>query len=604
MLMQHGRVVAYASRQLKTHERNYPTHDLELAAIVFAVKQWRLYLYGETCEIFTDHQSLKYLFTQKELNLRQRRWIELIKDYECTIHYHPGKANVVADALSRKSSGSLAHLRAVQTNLFAELRSMRIRLVVGSPISLFATRTVRPLLVEGIQESQNLDSRLVEIKKDVKKGVRTDFTLKEDDTLMFGTRLCVPNVATLKREILEEAHSSAYAMHPGSTKMYRDLREHYWWFGMKREIARFVSRCLVCQQVKTERQRPAGLLQPLPIPEWKWEHITMDFVSGLPRTQKGSDCIWVIVDRLTKSSHFLPMKASFNLERLAQLYVDEIVRLHSASVSIVSDRDPRFTSKFWPRLQKAMGTSLRFSSAYHPQTDGQSERTIQTMEDMLRACVLEFQGSWDVHTSLIEFAYNNSYHTTIEMAPYEALYGRRCRTPVCWNEVGEQKLFGELGPEIIKDTTDKVKVIQEKLKIAQSRQKSYVDKRRKDLEFEEGDHVFLRVSPWKGVMRFGKKGKLSPRYIGPFEILERVGATAYRLALPPSLSQLHDVFHVSMLRKYVPDPSHVLTAQPIELSKDLTYVEQLIEFLDRRKQVLRTKTIPLVKVSRHVNFTP
>lgn len=149
-----------------------------------------------------------------------------------------------------------------------------------------------------------------------------------------------------------------------------------------------------------------------------------------------------------------------------------------------------------------------------------------------------------------------------------------------------------------------MKVIQEKLKIAQSRQKSYVDKRRKDLEFEEGDHVFLRVSPWKGVMRFGKKGKLSPRYIGPFEILERVGATAYRLALPPSLSQLHDVFHVSMLRKYVPDPSHVLTAQPIELSKDLTYVEQLIEFLDRRKQVLRTKTIPLVKVSRHVNFTP
>ena len=200
---------------------------------------------------------------------------------------------------------------------------------------------------------------------------------------------------------------------------------------MKRDIAEYVSRCLACQQIKAEHQGPAGKLQPLPIPEWKWDKITMDFISGLPRTKKGNDAIWVIVDRLTKSAHFLPIKVTFSLERLAKLYIDEIVSRHGIPISIVSDRDPRFTSRFWPSLQKALGTKLKFSTAFHPQTDGQSERTIQTLEDMLRACVMDFAGSWDEHLPLMEFAYNNSYHSSIGMPPYEALYGRKCRTPIC-----------------------------------------------------------------------------------------------------------------------------------------------------------------------------
>ncbi|PRQ55656.1 putative nucleotidyltransferase, Ribonuclease H [Rosa chinensis] len=246
---------------------------------------------------------------------------------------------------------------------------------------------------------------------------------------MFGKRLCVPNVEALKREILDEAHNSAYALHPGGTKMYRTLKEYYWWPNMKREIAAFVSKCLVCQQVKAERQKPSGLLQPLPIPEWKWDHITMDFIYKLPRTQDGNDGIWVIVDRLTKSAHFLAVKETFSLDKLAKLYVDEIVKLHGVPESIVSDRDARFTSKFWRKVHKFMGTELQFSTAFHPQTDGQSERTIQTLEDMLRACSLQFKGSWDKHLALMEFAYNNSYHSSIGMAPYEALYGKQCRTP-------------------------------------------------------------------------------------------------------------------------------------------------------------------------------
>jgi len=212
---------------------------------------------------------------------------------------------------------------------------------------------------------------------------------------------------------------------------------------------------------------------------------------------------------------------------------------------------------------------------------------------MLRACVLQFKGSWDTHLSLMEFAYNNSYHSSIGMAPYEALYGRCCRTPICWGEVGERKLMRQ---ELVQTTSENVKFIRERLKTAQDRQRSYADKRRRDLEFEVGDKVFLKLSPWKGILRFGRKGKLSPRYIGPYEVLERIGPSAYRLALPMELSKIHDVFHVSLLRKYIPDPTHVLEAQPIQVNEDLSYEEEPVQILDCKEQVLRTKTILLVKV--------
>ncbi|EOY21236.1 Uncharacterized protein TCM_012637 [Theobroma cacao] len=386
--------------ELKKHEMNYPTQDLELAAVVLALKIWRHYLYGERCQIFTDHKSLKYLLTQKELNLRQRRWLELIKDYDLVIDYHPGKANVVADALSHKSSSSLATLRSSYFSMLLEMKSLGIQL--------------------------NND---------------------EDGTLLDNQ---------LRQVILEEAHSSAYVLHLRSTKMYRTIKESYWWSGIKRDIAEFVAKCLTCQQIKAEHQKPSSTLQPLPIPEWKWEHVTMDFVLGLSRTQSGKDAIWVIVYRLTKSAHFLAIHSTYSIEKLARLYIDEIVRLHGILVSIVLDRDPRFTSRFWPKFQEVLGTKLRFSTACHPQTDGQSERTIQTLEDMLRACVIDFTGSWDRHLPLVEFAYNNSFQSSIGMAPYKALYGRKCRTPLCWDEVDERKL---VNVELIDLTNDKIKVI-------------------------------------------------------------------------------------------------------------------------------------------------
>ena len=579
VLMQDEKVVAYASRQLKSHEQNYPTHYLELAAVVFALKIWRHYLYGEKCRIYTDHKSLKYLLTQKELNLRQRRWLELFKDYDCIIDYHPGKANVVADALSRKAMATLSF----QHN---EWR-------LADDGAILAQLKAQPVLKQMIIDAQKNDEEMQKKVQMVRDGDKTRFSIKEDGSLYFQDRLCVPCDKELKKQLLFAAHNTVFTMHPGGNKMYQDLKQQYWWKGMKRDVTEYVSKCLTCQQVKAEHQVPTGLLNPLPIPQWKWDNITMDFVSGLPLTQQKHDYVWVIVDRLTKSAHFIPVRIDYSMDRLVELYVDEILRLYGVPLSIVLDRDSRFTSKFWKELQSALGTRLNFSTAFHPQTDGQSERLIQVLEDMLRGCVMEFTGSWDRYIPLIEFAYNNSYQSSIGMAPYEALYGRRCRTPVYWTELNEHKV---IGPDIVKDTEAKVQVIQQRLKVASDRQKSYANLKRKDIEYEVGDKVFLKVSPWRKVLRFGKKGKLSPRFIGPYEVLERIGLVAYRLALPPELAKLHDVFHVSMLRKYRSDESHILPVQEIQVQEDLSYDEEPKAILDQEVKQLRNKQVPLVKV--------
>jgi len=432
---------------------------LELAAVIFALEIWRHYLYGVRCEIYTDHKSLKYIFTQKELNLKQRRWLELLKDYTLDIKYHLSKANVVADALSRKPKGAVASLLTCQPHLLRDLEESQIELIHPTQCTSLAALGIASTLVERIKASQGNDPELVKLMQKIEKGTIPDFSMSEG-ILRYRNRLCVVDHSELRKELLQESHNSTLSTHPGSTKMYRDLKTHYWWPGMKKDVAEYVARCLTCQRVKAEHQKPGGLLQPLPIPVWKWEHITMDFVVGMPQTQKHHDAIWVVVDRLTKSAHFLPLKTTYNAEQLAELYIKEIVRLHSVPISTVSDRDTKFASRFWHGFQTAMGTELNLSTAFHPQTDGQSERTIQTLEDMLRACALDYTRNWDHHLPLAEFAYNNSYHSSIEMAPYEALYGRRCRTLVSWDEVGERRLFKV---ELIDQTIEIVRKIRERL---------------------------------------------------------------------------------------------------------------------------------------------
>ncbi|KAI3815619.1 hypothetical protein L1987_15296 [Smallanthus sonchifolius] len=319
----------------------------------------------------------------------------------------------------------------------------------------------------------------------------------------------------------------------------------------------------------------------------------MDFITKLPRTSSGHDSIWVIIDRLTKSAHFLPIREDYRVEKLARIYIDEIVSRHGIPLNIISDRDSRFTSRFWQSLQSALGTRLDLSTAYHPQTDGQTERTIQTLEDMLRACVIDFGGNWDSHLPLIEFSYNNIYHTSINMAPFEALYGRKCRSPICWNEIGEAQITG---PELIQETTDKISLIRDNIRVARSRQKSYADKRRKPLEFQVGDMVLLKVSPWKGVVRFGKKGKLAPRYVGPFKILERVGKVAYKLDFPSELNNVHPTFHVSNLKTCLADENLHIPLDEVRIDEKMHFVEKPVEIMDREVKKLKRSRIPIVKV--------
>ncbi|KAJ9564288.1 hypothetical protein OSB04_000254 [Centaurea solstitialis] len=496
VLMQRGWVIAYASRQLKTHER---------------------------------------------------RWLEVVKDYDCEILYHPGKANVVADALSRKGSSLL----------------------------------LREAIKADNQKRERIKGQVDQLAAD-NRGLLTRYG-----------RVWVPVSCEARQILLDEAHRSKFSIHPGATKMYRDLRTDYWWPDMKRDVAKYVEKCLMCLRVKAEHQKPHGKLQPLEIPEWKWEHVTMDLVTGLPRTVRKHDAIWVVVDRLTKSAHFIAIREASSSEVLADIYVREIVARHGVPVTVISDRDVRFTSRFWSRFHKELGTKLQFSTAFHPQTDGQSERTIRTLEDMLQACVLDFGGSWESHLPLVEFSYNNSFHASIGMPPYEMLYGRRCRTPICWGEVGQRELGST---EIVQRTTESIQQIRERLKAAQSRQKSYADKRRSDLEFCVGDKVLLKVSPWKGVIRFRNRGKLGPRFIGPFEIVARVGKVAYRLELPPELSQIHDTFHVSQLRKCLADESAFVPLEDIEVDERLNYAEKPIAVLERKTKTLRNKEIWIVKV--------
>nr|GEX53371.1 reverse transcriptase domain-containing protein [Tanacetum cinerariifolium] len=368
---------------------------------------------------YTDHKSLQHILDQKDLNMRQRRWIELLSGHDCEIHYHPGKGNVVADALSRKKR--LKPLR---------VRSLGMMIISPLPSQILKAQTK---------------------------------AFKEENDL-----------------IMHESHKSKYSIHLGSDKMYHDLKELYWWPNMKVDIATYIGKCLTCSKVKVECQKPSGLLQQPKIPVWKWERITMDFVTKLPKTPSGYDAIWVIVNRLTKSAHFIPIRETYNMDKLTKLYIKEIVSKHGVPISIISDRDRKFSSNFWKTLQKAFRTQLDMSTTYHPQTNGQSERTIQSLEDMLRDCITDFGKSWDNHLPLVEFSYNNSYHSdlksspfeafwdkhlplvkfsynnsyhsSIKAAPFEALYGRKCRSLVCWNEVGESQLTSpELEPVEIMD---------------------------------------------------------------------------------------------------------------------------------------------------------
>jgi hypothetical protein len=319
----------------------------------------------------------------------------------------------------------------------------------------------------------------------------------------------------------------------------------------------------------------------------------MDFIVGLPLIAHKFDLIWVIIDRLTKSAHFIPVHTKYRVEKYAEIYIAHVLYLHGVLKMIIFDQGSQFVARFWEQLHASLRTHLIHSSAYHPQTDGQTERVNQILEDMLRACVMEYPGSWDKNLSWAEFSYNNSYQESLKMATFEALYGWQCRTPLNWIELGEKAIFG---PDIVVEAEATVRRIEENLKAAKLCQESYANKRRWPLQFEVGDHVYLMVSPMNGVKRFGVKEKLSPRYIGPFPILEKCGNVAYKLELPPSLAGVHDIFHVSQLKKCLKAPVDVVLSEVAPLEIDLTNPEHPIKISDQKSRVTRHKMIKFYKI--------
>ncbi|GJY68668.1 putative reverse transcriptase domain-containing protein [Tanacetum coccineum] len=479
VLMQNEKVIAYASRQLKIQEKNYTTHDMELGAVVFALKMWRHYLYGTSLNL-----PKKILEAQTEA--------------------------LKPENLSAEDVGGM-------------------------------------------------------LRKDLPKEKLEPHA---DGTLCLNNRSWVPCFGDLRTLIMHESHKSKYLIHPGFDKIYQDLKQLYWWPNMKADIATYVGKCLTCSKVKAEHQKPSSLLVQLEILEWKWEKITMDFITKLPKTTNNYDTIWVIINRLTKSAYFLPMRENDPMEKLMRLYMKEVVTRHGVPVFIISDRDSRFTSLFWKALHEALGTRLDMSTAYHPETDSQSERTIQTLEDMLCACVIDFEKSWDTQLPLVEFSYNNSYHTSIKAAPFEALYGRKCRSPVCWAKVGDAQLTG---PEIIHETTEKIVKIKSRIQAAHDRQKCYADLKRKPMDFQVGDRVMLKV-------------------------LSKVGDVAYRLELPQQLSRVHNTFYISNLKKCLSDESLVISLDGLCINDKLHFVEEPVEIINRETKQLKRSRIPIIKV--------
>ncbi|GJQ97507.1 putative reverse transcriptase domain-containing protein [Tanacetum coccineum] len=458
----------------------------------------RHYLYGTKCTVFTDHKSLQHILNQKELNMRQRRWLELLSDYDCEIRYHPGKANIVADALSRKERDQPLRVRALV---------MTIDLDLPKQILNAQTEARKP---ENLK-NEDVGGMLVKNSKNPEKFRREKLEPRADGTLCFNGRSWLPCYGDLRTVIMHESHKSKYSIHPGSDKI----------------------------QGRPEHQRPSGLLVQPKIPEWKWDNITMDFVTKLPKSSQGYDTIWVIVDRLTKSVIFTPMRETDPMDKLARIY---------SKGSVVTGMEYLFQS---------FGIATR---------DGQSKRTIQTLEDMLRACAIDFGKGWVNQLRLFEFSYNNSYHASIKAAPFKALYGRKCRSPICWTEVGEAQI---LGPELIQETIEKIVQIKQRMQVAHDRQKSYADLNR----------------------------KLNPRYVRPFKVLEKVREVAYKLEFPEELSRVHNTYHVANLKKCYADEPLAIPSDGLHFDDKLQFVEEPVEIMDREVKRLKQSRIPLVKVA-------
>lgn len=536
VLMQHQRPIAYYSQALTERQKLKSVYERELMAIVFAVQKWRHYLIGRKFLVRTDQKSLKFLLEQREINMDYQRWLTKLLGFDFEIQYRPGLDNKVADALSRKVA----------------------------VVELYALSAPTALQLEEISSEVDRDQELQKLIREWQHDPNSHphYSMVQGRLLRQG-KLVVPRQSPLIGLILQEFHDSKVGGHGGVIKTQKRISEVFYWLGMMTDIRRYVVSCLVCQRQKCSTLASGGLLQPLPIPDKVWEDISMDFVEGLPRSD-GVNAVLVVVDRLTKYSHFIRLKHPFTATDVAMLFIQEIIKLHGFPRTIVSDRGKVFTSLFWKELFRLSGTRLCLSTAYHPQSDGQTEVTNRGMETYLRCFASDKPRSWAKFLAWAELSYNSSFHSAIKMTPFKAVYGRD--PPVLLRYENGSTVNAEL-EEQLKERNEMLRILRAHLNKAQQLMKMKADEHRREVIFNVGEMVFLKLRPYRQQSLARRSNeKLVARFYGPFEVEARVEQVAYRLKFPEG-TKIHHTFHVSQLKKVVGD-SIPATALPRQLTSE------------------------------------
>ena len=547
ILSQEGHPIAFISKALAPRHVALSVYDKEMMAVVFAVQHWRPYLLGRHFHIYTDHRTIQYFLNQKITTPAQQKWLAKLIGYDYTIHYRPGKNNAACDALSRKEDGS----HSSQTiSKYGELFAM-------SGMS----SAVHDYLQE-IQQACTMDVEASNIWSQCQQGTcpNSHYTIG-DSQLLYKGMVFVPSLGEWRKKVISECHDGFNGGHAGVARTLKRVKRTFAWPGMLKDVREYVSTCHVCQQNHYETINPPGLLQPNQIPEGAWKDISLDFIEGLPKSA-GKSVVLVVIDRLTKYGHFIALAHPYTASTVVQAFVQHVFKLHGMPDSIISDRDPIFLSNFWQEFFKLQGTKLKKSSAYHPQTDGQTENLNRTLEQYLRCVIGEKPHSWVDALPWAEYWYNTAFHSAIAMTPFKALYGYE---PAAVRAYEPRSSATEAVNEQMQTRDELLALLKRNLEIAQCRMKNFYDKHHTERSFEVGDWVYLRLQPYRQQsVQKRDVHKLSPRYYGSYLVEQKIGKVAYKLKLPET-ARVHPVFHVSLLKKKIGDAAVVATHLPPNL---------------------------------------
>jgi hypothetical protein len=563
--------IAFASRKLLPNEAKYSVYEKEFLAMTYCLEEWSHLLSHRHFEIWTDHHSLTFLLSQGTLNRRQAKWLDVLMTYDASLKYIPGAMNVVADALSRRpdwlnalslNAAGIAYNESV--NVVAQDLHQRIREGYAQDPYF---RDIWNALQNSDESTKVSPTRLKRFQICEHTGLL--LALREGHE---NDRICIPAVdKELVTKLLVETHDSTFEAHSGVNATKEKLMRQFFWPKMDSDIHKFIRSCIVCSRVKS-KNRKHGLLIPIKAPTHKWHTISMDFVMDLPTTPDGFDAVMVVVDKLTKHAHFIACKKTITAEQAAALYLQQIVKHHGLPRVIISDRDPRFTGKFWTELHRLLGTSLAMSTSHRPQTDGQTEIVNKAMLIGLR-CYIDYQmENWAKHLHLIEFAYNSRKHTATGFAPFYLAYGYLPLTPLmaAFGEASQQpepSLDKDELPTGVAATLENIQVsllaAQDRLDAAQDYMEALHNPHRTILKFKEGDQVMLATDyNLTEVDRLRPKVKLLPRYSGPYTVLKVKDFDTYTLKLPPAMSRQHPDFHISLLKPYHTSPEAFQSRAP------------------------------------------